>query len=360
LRQVGSVRLGWGALAAIPAVALGADDGARLTDALAAGRAVRATLDVAVATTPSTGSNVVGRIDGSEPGGALLVGAHFDTWFAGASDNGGGVATMLALAERWSRRARPRHTLVFIGYDGEEVALYGGYHFLRRHVVVGGESILAVLNFEVPSAVGATLLGLGRSNHDVLVQDLDGLSYDYPLFAGLEFVPILFGGIIPTDIQGIYRDGVPTASTAVDAPYYHTVEDTPDKVDVPALSAAADDFDRALVKLAAEPPERFAGLDDKLWTATVTARPRAVGEALTVEVAVQDAFGQPQAAAPVGASLLYDDFFEAAHLETITDGSGAARFDFAAADTARGQGDRWVHVTAGPTYPLVEKILPVD
>ena len=37
----------------------------------------------------------------------------------------------------------------------------------------------------------------------------------YTTYVTLDLVPMLFGGIIPTDIQGIYRSGVPTLSTAV-------------------------------------------------------------------------------------------------------------------------------------------------
>ena len=90
----------------------------------------------------------------------------------------------------------------------------------------------------------------------------------------MELVPQIFGGIIPTDIQGIYRNGVPTASTAVDSPWYHTVEDTPDKVDINAEAQDVDDFDKALGFLLADDKSQFTGLDDKLWQATLTEEPR--------------------------------------------------------------------------------------
>ena len=78
-----------------------------------------------------------------------------------------------------------------------------------------------------------SLLGLAaRTSPRSTRRSAGGLGIDLPLYAGLELVPTLFGGIIPTDIQGIYRNGVPTASTAVDSPWYHTIEDTPDKVDL--------------------------------------------------------------------------------------------------------------------------------
>jgi glutaminyl-peptide cyclotransferase len=64
--------------------------------------------------------NVVGTVRGGEPG-YLVVGAHYDTkdipGFVGANDGASGTAVVTELA-RTIRR--PRHTLVFILFDGEE------------------------------------------------------------------------------------------------------------------------------------------------------------------------------------------------------------------------------------------------
>jgi aminopeptidase YwaD len=358
LRQVGSVRFdGWSPLGAIPVVSLGADDGARL-----ASGAAQAVIDVQARPVAATGSNLIARIPGSDARGMIVLGAHYDTWFTGSSDNGGGVAALLALAQRRMARPQPRYTLVFVAYDGEEVALYGGYHYLRQHRIIGHEPILVALNFEVPSAKNSTLLGLARSNHDALDRALlaANLGFDYPIYASMEMVPILFGGIIPTDIQGIYRNGVPTASTAVDSPWYHTVEDTPDKVDTTMLAQAVDDFDAALTLLMKDEPSQFAALDPMLWQATVTAAPRASGDPLDVDVAVSDANGVPQPGAMVQATLMVDDFFVAARDACSSDDGGRAHFRFSAAAAAMGSGRRFVHVTAGPNFPYVEQLMVVE
>jgi hypothetical protein len=362
LRQVGSVRFdGWSAIGPIPAITIGADDGAMIKSAIAAGQPAHATIDVAVSTVNASGANVVGTIPGSDARGMIVLGAHYDTWFTGSCDNGGGIAALMALAERRIKQGKPRYTLVFVAYDGEEVALYGGYDYLRKHRIVGKDPILAVLNFEMPSATDATLLGLARSNHAPLDQALtaSNLSTDYQLYVPMEVVPMLLGGLIPTDIQGIYRNGVPTASTAVDSPWYHTIDDTPDKVDTNFLAATVDEFDVALAKLLADEPGRFAGLDDKLWQAQLTAAPRAAGDPLAVSVLVSDAQGRPQANAPTSAVLLYDDFFPALTLDALSDANGQVTFMFPADSVAMGSGNRYVHVASGPTYPLVEQILPV-
>ena len=362
LRQIGSVRRSWESMGPIPALTIGQDDGTTLKAALSANRAVQVTMDVTVHSVPSQGENIVGKILGSDAGGEIVIGAHFDTWFAGSSDNGGGIAALLAIAERRAREAKPRYTLVFVAYDGEEVALYGGYDFLRKHAVIAKEPILTVINFETPSAKGAALSGLAHSNHAVLDDALvdSDLNHDYPLYTTMEVVPMLFGGIIPTDIQGIYRAGFPTASTAVDAPYYHTTADTPDKVDTQMLAATAMDFDHALDDLALSSPDRFADLDSKLWTAEVALAQAEPASDVTVTMTVKDAMGTLQPNAMVEADLLVDDFTSAGHVDTTTDENGHASIQFSAAQVTMSQGSRFVHVTAGATYPLYEGVLPIN
>ncbi len=159
-----------------------------------------------------------------------------------------------------------------------------------------------------------------------------------------------FGGIIPTDIQGDYRAGVPTASTAVTNPYYHTMADTPDKVDLGLLANSIDDFDLAITNLNALVPADLAMNDPALWKATVT--PGAV-----TAIAVTDASGAPQANAIVKASLLVDDFTLADRQITTTDANGMATVTFDPGALQAGGGNRFLHVTAGPVYPLVEEIV---
>jgi hypothetical protein len=64
--------------------------------------------------------NVVGTIRGREPG-YIVVGAHYDTkdlpGFVGANDGASGTAVLVELARTLKR---PRHTIKFILFDGEE------------------------------------------------------------------------------------------------------------------------------------------------------------------------------------------------------------------------------------------------
>src|SRR5262249_19019811 len=151
--------------------------------------------------------------------------------------------------------------------DGEEIGLYGGYDYYRKHHLSGTDPILAVLNFESPSAVNPDLAGLVHSNQPKLDEALKqaNLRDVYGVYAGLEVVAQLFGGIIPTDIQGDYRAGTPTATTAVTNPFYHTNMDTPDKVDLSLLVESIDAFDLAISNLDKLHPADLAMADPQLW-----------------------------------------------------------------------------------------------
>jgi Zn-dependent M28 family amino/carboxypeptidase len=352
LRQVGSTRFDWESAGPIPAVTVGADDGAVIRDAVIAGKTVRAKIDVAVKSSPGTGSNVVATIPGELPE-TIVLGAHYDTWFAGSADNGGGVAELLAVADRRKQHPKPRYTLVFVAYDGEEIGLYGGYDYLRKHHVIAGDPIVAVLNFESPAANNPDIAGLVHSNQPALDDALQAahLRQLYGVYAGLEVVAMLFGGIIPTDIQGVYRSGVPTVTTAVTNNYYHTTEDTPDKVDLQMLADSTDEFDAALDFIMKNDPSVYEVVDTSLWTTDVQTSTAAM---FTVNATFADGNGGIGANAIATASILTDDFTLTA---ITTDATGHAQFQFPPSAIAAGSGNRFLHVTAGPTYPLVEKII---
>jgi hypothetical protein len=72
---------------------------------------------------------------------------------------------------------------------------------------------------------------------------------------------------------------------------------------------------------------------------------------------IHDGMGVMRGGVTATASVLYDDFMHAQTIEATTDAGGKARFEFPAAVATRGSGNRFVHITAGPMYPLVEKIV---
>jgi hypothetical protein len=320
LRQVGSVRRGWEAMGPIPAVTIAQSDGKRLQAALASGTQVEIALRVHAQVVPAVGRNVVGRLAGREPG-VIVIGAHYDSWFAGSTDNGAGVAAMLELLRRRSDTL-PRYDLVFVAWDGEELALYGGYDYLRRHA---REPVRAVIDLETPAARGAVMRGLAHSpSLDTALRSAE-LDRQYEGYMDIGMVPLVFGGVIPTDLQGAYRAGWPSVATAVDSPYYHTAADTPDKVDLPRLAQVVDGFDAALDEIGSsdEPDPALEPLAVELQPGRLTAR----------------------ASGPIDVTIFKDGFFPIA----VRHGQGELTIDTAAGTFA--------HVSAGAPYPRAESVV---
>jgi Zn-dependent M28 family amino/carboxypeptidase len=82
-------------------------------------------------------ANVVGEIRGREfPEQIFVVGGHLDSWdlAQGATDNGAGTASVLAAADSIMRSGqRPRRTLRFVLFTGEEQGLDGSLAYMKQH-----------------------------------------------------------------------------------------------------------------------------------------------------------------------------------------------------------------------------------
>jgi carboxypeptidase Q len=99
---------------------------------------VRLTLDVSntLDRTRAQERNVVADIKGTTPGEMVLVGAHFDSWDPGqgAQDDGVGVAAILDAARILkSLGIKPRRTIRFVFFSGEEQALLGSRAYVETH-----------------------------------------------------------------------------------------------------------------------------------------------------------------------------------------------------------------------------------
>jgi carboxypeptidase Q len=86
---------------------------------------------------PAEAANVVGEIRGRENAEqVLVVGAHLDSWdlSEGATDNGTGSASVLGSAEAIVRSGmRPRRTIRFVLFTGEEEGLDGSFAYVKQH-----------------------------------------------------------------------------------------------------------------------------------------------------------------------------------------------------------------------------------
>jgi peptidase M28-like protein len=79
--------------------------------------------------TPFDSSNIFADLPGTtHPEEIVLVGAHFDAFWAGADDNSTGVAAVVELARALSQFRFDR-TIRFVGFDLEELGLVGSERF---------------------------------------------------------------------------------------------------------------------------------------------------------------------------------------------------------------------------------------
>ncbi|HMD36586.1 MAG TPA: transferrin receptor-like dimerization domain-containing protein [Vicinamibacterales bacterium] len=80
--------------------------------------------------------NVVGRLTGSvAPDEWIIVGSHRDAWVFGASDSVSGHVSMMAAARAFGEMARrgwrPRRSILFVSWDGEEPGLLGSTEWVE-------------------------------------------------------------------------------------------------------------------------------------------------------------------------------------------------------------------------------------
>jgi len=80
-------------------------------------------------------ANLIGILPGDDAaagGDIILVGAHHDhlgNGRLGANDNASGVAALLAIAQALHQRGKPRRTIAFVAFGGEELGLLGSRYF---------------------------------------------------------------------------------------------------------------------------------------------------------------------------------------------------------------------------------------
>lgn len=125
----------------------------------------RAEIRTELSRTGDSASNVVGFIEGSDPavkGEVIVIGAHYDHLgrrasggeiadriYNGADDNASGVAGLIELAEYFaSGSERPRRSLAFAAFSGEEKGLLGSLYFVENRKRMPGR-IIAMVNLDM-------------------------------------------------------------------------------------------------------------------------------------------------------------------------------------------------------------------
>lgn len=100
--------------------------------------------------------NVTAMVPGVYPDSFIFVTAHYDhlgrmgnVLFPGANDNASGVSMMMNLARAFaSDSVKPKYTMVFVGFAGEEAGLIGS-EYMASHPLVPLEQIRFLLNLDL-------------------------------------------------------------------------------------------------------------------------------------------------------------------------------------------------------------------
>jgi len=139
-----------------PVISTTKEDGGQIERFLAEGKTVRLHVNIQNKFTPGPveSANVVGEIPGREhPEQIVVVSGHLDSWdlSEGATDNGVGVAAVLAAADAIViSGARPRRTVRFVLWTGEEQGFRGSLAYMKQHAS------------ELPNHVAAVVLDNGQ------------------------------------------------------------------------------------------------------------------------------------------------------------------------------------------------------
>jgi len=228
---------GDGEIDRLPMVLVAREDAGRVARLLASGQKLYA--DLSIPNTiggPITAANVVAELRGSEkPDEFVVLGAHLDSWDlgTGALDNGCNAALVVdALHAIEASGVRPRRTIRFILFSGEEEGMVGSHTYAVAH------------RAELDKIAGVVIFdsGIGRVTGFSLGGRRDVVNAATTLVAPLKSLDastLTTDADWGTDNFDFLLEGVPTfVANQEEANYllnYHAMSDTFDKVDLSEL-----------------------------------------------------------------------------------------------------------------------------
>ncbi len=204
-----------------------------------------------------TATNVVAEKRGTRyPDEIVLVGAHFDAFFAGADDNTSGVAALLEVARLFAPHSFER-TVRFVGFDLEEFGLVGSIKYVDeraksdnvvaavivdsiafRNTAPGSQT--GIVGFSVPSTADFIAVGADADSAS-LADELWQLNrrFDFTSVALAEAPgrteSVLTGDLMRSDHAPFWLAGKPALFFSDTADlrnaHYHQPTDTPDTLD---------------------------------------------------------------------------------------------------------------------------------
>jgi carboxypeptidase Q len=226
-----------GKMDVIPQVLLAREDSLRIARLIAHGEKVQVSVSLPNKVGPTiTSHNVIAEIKGSDLANEVVIfGAHLDSWNlgTGALDNGCNAALVIdSLRAIKASGVRPRRTMRFILFSGEEQGMFGSLAYVRAHRKELDNVVAEVVLDAGDGAITGFSTG-GRKDVDA------ALAPFLQPFAALKATEITNDAALGTDNYDFMIEGVPTIlpnqETANYLINYHATSDTYDKVDFAQL-----------------------------------------------------------------------------------------------------------------------------
>ncbi len=192
--------------------------------------------------------NVIGIVEGYDSelkNEYVVVGAHFDHLgtsvlkrdgkdelqiYYGADDNASGVATLIEVARQVAARHYMfRRSVIFAFFGAEELGMVGSWYFLNRSFKEV-DDIVAMINLDMVGRSGRdNKLQVYTADANVELMEIMDVLSGRALSISPTYSPVDY---FPSDHRLFYEKGIPVALfTSGVHRDYHTVRDTPDKLD---------------------------------------------------------------------------------------------------------------------------------
>jgi hypothetical protein len=238
------------ALFPIPVVICGKPDGDYLRGLANSGNTVtvKMMLDLPY-TVYNVNSNVVAELPGNGSTNEIIaVVGHYDTMFTGALDNNCGVAFMIGLAKYFAHkpRASRNRDMIFLfafGHDSGYLSL-GHDIYVQQHLDIMDKVI--VFNIDHPASTSYAYdeikglfvptdqdtIRLYNATSNPLLTICSFSLYRNGMLPAITNAPIGTAGV-GSGVSGFINAGTPVLFSGIQLPYYyHTIDDTPDKITV--------------------------------------------------------------------------------------------------------------------------------
>ncbi|MEL1240764.1 M20/M25/M40 family metallo-hydrolase [Flavobacterium flavipallidum] len=215
--------------------------------------------------------NVVGYIEGSDSqlkNEYIVIGAHYDHWgwgginsgskkkdtvaiHNGADDNASGVSALLCILEQVTKaKVKPKRSIIFVSFSGEEEGLLGSKYFIK-HLPVPMASVKVMLNMDMVGRLNAEkqiyMGGAGTFPDGVDLMKKIGEN------SGLN--PVIHAGDVGgSDHVSFYKAGISAVGFHTGGhPQYHTPEDDFDLINFKGGALVTQYIYNALLSIANYP-----------------------------------------------------------------------------------------------------------